>query len=333
MKIIIFGAGRMGMRHAMGLNKSKLISNITIVDNKNDALKIAKEQLKSSKYSFLLFDNLNEIKNNFNISIIATTANDRLKLIKLSNSFGCKHILIEKPIEQSFQKVLEINKFILKYKLNVIVNLNMRLNKSLLKIKNNISKLEQFEGESKVTINTGSIGISANGIHYLDFLIFLFDANNYKIIDAEIYDELIPSGRGIQFKDFGGWILIKLFKKEQLVCTAYISINSKSTVFGSWEIVGKHARISFNEVDQIITSSTRKTKSKAPINHYNKDYLKTRSLKLSSPFLGEFTKIWFDSVIKNINCLPHVSETITAHKIMFDWLSYSKKYNINFPIT
>lgn len=333
MKVLIFGAGRMGIRHALGLKNSKFISNITIIDNKNEALIIAKDQLKSSKCSFLLFDNINTIKYNFSVAIIATTANERLSLIKLSKSVGCKHILIEKPIEQSFEKVIEINNYVLKNKLNVIVNLNMRLNKSLLRIKDNISKLEQFEGESKITINTGSIGISANGIHYLDFLIFLFDADNYKIIDAEIYNELIPSGRGDHFKDFGGWILLKLFHKNRLVCSAYISINSLSTVFGGWDIVGKHARISFNEVDKIITTSTRKKNSKAPINHYNKDYLKTRSNKMSSPFLGDFTKIWFDNIIKNVNCLPHVSETITAHKIMFDWLSYSIKYNKHFPIT
>jgi predicted dehydrogenase len=333
MKVIIIGAGRMGVRHAKGILNSKLVSNITIVDTKEKALDNAKNNLVSSKLNFLLIDKLKVQKNKFDIAILATTANERFKLLKLVNNLGCKNILIEKPIEQSYQKVIQINKYVLKHNLNVNVNLNMRLNKSFLKIKNDIENLIQFDGELNITINTGSIGISANGIHYIDFLLFLLNADHYKIVNAEVYDDLIPSGRGEEFKDFGGWVLIKFFKKNIHISTTFISINSKSTVFGSWEIVGRHARISFNEVDEIYTYSIRKKDSNSPVNLYNKDYLKTKYNKLDSPFLGFYTKKWIESVFTKKVLLPKINETLLSHKIMFEWLSYSKKFKTIYPIT
>jgi hypothetical protein len=35
----------------------------------------------------------------------------------------------------------------------------------------------------------------------------------------------------------------------------------------------------------------------------------------------------------NESLLPHIDNVLPSHKLMFDWLSYSKNYSDVFPIT
>jgi predicted dehydrogenase len=332
MKILIIGAGRMGIRHAQGIIKNELISKICIADISLSALENAEKQLSDTKISYHLNSNINE--RDFDICIIASTANDRIGQLEFISQFSPKHILVEKPLGQSFDEVVALNNYVKSKGINCSVNLNMRLYDSFNKIKNDLQSLPQLAGKKTITINTGTVGIGANGIHYLDLINFLVDSDAYIIRAAHVSDEMIPSGRGLNFGDFGGWVVIDYFNEGKNVATAIISISNYSTAFGSWEILCPNGRIWFNEVDQNCIYSIRKEDSTLPISRYYGDYLPNYHLTMEAPFLGDLTNKWITEIAENNrSCLPNIDESISVHRLMFDWLSHSKTHKYIYPIT
>lgn len=336
MNVIVIGAGRMGVRHIQGVLAVDNISKITIVDINQGALDNALSSLKdnagSDKCEYTLLDNLDK-NNRCDVGIIAPTADNREELFNLLVKLGCKNIMVEKPLGQSYQEVLDFNETVSKSDVNCSVNLNMRLYDNFIQLKKDLENTPQLQGPKTITINTGTIGIGANGIHYLDLLYFLLDANEAEIQAAHISEETIPSGRGANFGDFGGWSAINYYRNKSLVGTALISLSATSTVFGSWDIVAPHGRIYFNEVEQKRINTYRKEDSILPVNRYFGDYTLPVESKFESPFLGDLTAKWIIGLQNNEQLLPNISESCKVHKLMFDWLKYSKTHQDLFPIT
>lgn len=335
-KLLIVGAGRMGIRHAIGAASSSNVEKITIIDIFEDALENAKNQLINqddfSKFTFCPLEYLDSCVG-YNTVIIATTAQNRISICKKVVQIGCENILIEKPLGQNITEVLELVDFFKTTKAKAYVNLNMRLYPDFIKLKNDLQDLPQFEGELNITINTGTIGIGANGIHYLDYLIFLLDSDEVKLITCQIDEKNIPSARGTQFNDYGGWCVLEFYKKNKKVGTSFLSMSSSSTVFGGFDIVGTHGRITINESSGQRIDYIRDNKSTMPINRYHADYLEPFSTKIHSPALSDLTKKWIEGLLKGEDVLPNLDKSLLAHKIMFEWLSNSKTKVDNFPIT
>jgi predicted dehydrogenase len=338
MNVIIIGSGRMGIRHAQGIANIGEIETIKMVDITQSALDNAKTIFQQNHvYSKFQFSKLEDINTEggevFEIAILASTANNRLELFNTLVKLGCKYFLVEKPIGQSYEEVIEFSEIVSKSGLNCFVNLNMRLYESFIRLKNDLKKIPQLKGSKTITLNTGSLGIGANGIHYLDLLYFLLDADSAEIKAADIDETIIPSGRGSNFCDFGGWSVINFYQNNELVGRAMLSMSSKSTVFGSWDIVAPHGRIYLNEVEQKRVDTLRKEDSTMPVNRYFSDYLPPIESEVNSPFLGELTAKWISALLEGENLLPTVEESIRVHALMFDWLNYSKTHKKHFPIT
>jgi predicted dehydrogenase len=333
-KVLIIGAGRMGIRHAQGIVEIEEIRSLIISDINELILVAASQTLNNSKCSFFLIDSLisSEI-NDIGICIIASTAGDRISLVRLAQQLGAKNILIEKPLGQSMEQVIELNNYIVEQKLNCFVNLNMRLYESFINLKHDFNHLQQLRGEKAITLNTGTLGIGANGIHYLDLLFFLLDADSATIVAGEIDERIIPSGRGPQFGDFGGWAMIKFFGKGELLANVFLSMSASSTVFGAWDIVGPHGRVYLSEVEEKRIDTLRKDDSELPLNRYFGDYLPPVEAKIESPFLGDLTRKWVKGIIDGEKLLPAIDESIRVHELLFEWLGKSNTHKTIFPIT
>ncbi len=327
----------MGVRHAQGIIGLGFVTKIFLADRIEEALSNAKKTLSQhdtgNKCEYLSIDDIEKVKGKVDVCIIAATAADRIGMCRIAIESGCANLLVEKPLGQSLEEVRTLTEFLSKQKINNAVNLNMRLYSSFVKLKNDLALLPQFQGEKTITINTGTLGIGANGIHYLDLLYFLLEADKAEVVAAEIDQNIIPSGRGSNFGDFGGWAAIKLFKGERYLGKALISMSSDSTVFGSWDIVGKHGRISLNEVEQKRVDVLRKADSEMPINRYAADYMPPVESKFESPFLGDLTASWLQGIQDGKQLLPSVTESYKVHELMFKWLSFSKTHKEIFPIT
>lgn len=334
MKVLIIGAGRMGLRHLQGALSLDIVKEVMILDIKREALTEAKDLCQNDeRVKYSIISDLKPKDNNYDLCIIANTANTRKPLCELAVNCGCKYLLIEKPLGQSYKDVENLCNYLDSLPIETTVNLNMRMYDSVIKLKNDINSFVQFEGEKIITINTGSIGIGCNGIHYLDLLNFLLEADTAEIVAGEIDDKLIPSGRGKNFFDFGGWAVLKFFRQNNYIGKALLSLSSESTVFGSWDIIGTHGKITIDQIAGKRIDSLRKKDSQMPIYRYAADFLPSEVQQFTSPFLGELTSKWITELNNGNNVLPNLRESLKVHKLMFDWLSMSNIYKGTFPIT
>jgi predicted dehydrogenase len=335
-KVLIIGAGRMGIRHAQGAIQIDALGEVCLVDIADAALENARSQLSSyAGYWKVKTASPGEAKGIYDFVIIASTASGRIATCLQALAFSPAYVLIEKPLGQSYNEVEELVNLFEKEKAVVSVNLNTRLYDFVQQLKKDLHSLPQFSGAKKINYNGGALGIGANGIHYLDLLFFLLEANSARLTAAEIEPELIPSGRGPGFADFGGWACISFYNaQEEYLGRSLMALSATSTVFGGWDIIGSHGRIRINELENQRVDILRKPDSQLPVNRYAADYLPPVIHSIESPLLGELTRKWMESLIyENINLLPAIRESLKVHKLLFDWLSYSSNYKEKFPIT
>lgn len=335
MRVVIIGAGRMGIRHAQGIEPMSEISEICLVDISENALNTASKTFeKSNKVKYILVSDFYDSLETYDTAIIASTAGNRLEILSEVLQKGVKYVLLEKPLGQSLQEVKEIAEYLKQYpNVKSFVNFSMRLSPSLLQLKKDFSAQPQMTGAKTITINNGAIGIGANGIHLIDMCFFLLDANKAIIVAAEVEETTISSGRGEQFCDFGGWAVINFYNNDIFLGKLLISISSTSTPVGPIEIVGSNGRICYDEVRGVRIDSFRKEESQLAVYRYHGDYLPDSKKELTSLSLPELTHFWLENVIKKNDVLPSVEDSIKVHELLFNWLSKSKTHSKSYPIT
>lgn len=131
-KISVVGLGQMGVNHLNNLLNIKNISLINIYD------KIKRKEL-ANKYNTKFSENIKEVINNSDATIIATPTTTHFKYF-IECSKKIKNIFIEKPLVtdiKQFKKILEITK---KKKINLKVGYIERYNPTIQLIKKILKK-------------------------------------------------------------------------------------------------------------------------------------------------------------------------------------------------
>jgi predicted dehydrogenase len=131
-KISVVGLGQMGVNHLNNLLNIKNISLINIYD------KIKRKEL-ANKYNTKFSENIKEVINNSDATIIATPTTTHFKYF-LECSKKIKNIFIEKPLVtdiKQFKKILQITK---KKKINLKVGYIERYNPTIQLIKKILKK-------------------------------------------------------------------------------------------------------------------------------------------------------------------------------------------------
>jgi predicted dehydrogenase len=131
-KISVVGLGQMGVNHLNNLLNIKNISLINIYD------KIKRKEL-ANKYNAKFSENIKEVINNSDATIIATPTTTHFKYF-LECSKKIKNIFIEKPLVtdiKQFKKILQITK---KKKINLKVGYIERYNPTIQLIKKILKK-------------------------------------------------------------------------------------------------------------------------------------------------------------------------------------------------
>ena len=89
----------------------------------------------------------------------------------------------------------------------------------------------------------------------------------------------------------------------------------------------------FDEIRETRIDTLRNVESKFPIHRYHADYMPDKVYHLKDLSIPELTSQWIDDIAQGNERLPNLRESIKAHRLMFEWLSYSKKFKEKFPIT
>jgi predicted dehydrogenase len=115
MRLLIVGSGRMGIRHLVGALDSIMINSIDMFDINQTALDNAKKQIegnvRNNIVNYIKDDSICKLDNHCDIAIVSSTANKREEILEKVISLGAKHVLVEKPLGQSLDEVMNLFNF------------------------------------------------------------------------------------------------------------------------------------------------------------------------------------------------------------------------------
>lgn len=239
MKTVIIGLGWQGKRHYQAL-KELGVELTCVVDIAPKKVKERFPEYPSERIS----DNAKKLLKKYepDIAIISTNAAARLQNIRFCCDAGIKKIFCEKPLATTLADALEIKKIAEDAGCLVAVNHLRRWNPNYHKLKevldnDVIGEIHHFYAQ------VGSVGLGNEGTHIIDKMRFCAESDVEWVIGF-IDRTGTPNVRGPQYKDPGGWGMLK-FKNG---IRAFIDTSEDTGVPPVFEIVGNSGRIIIEEL-------------------------------------------------------------------------------------
>lgn len=240
MKFLIIGVGNIGLRHIQGLtNLSSNNLEFYLYDTNNIYNERFNNEIKNLKNKHTIKDikNLKDVSNIFfEISIISTTASNRLEILtKINKLIQTKYILLEKPISQSIYELQDLKKICNK---NTFVNFPRRYCAWHKEIKEKLIK-KYSNRIFKFKVLGGRIGLACNACHFIDLINFWTNQfpnkiliNNlekwYKSKREGFYE--VDGNLEIKFSDNISLLIKSLNKKKTLEIQVF-DINNNQILF------------------------------------------------------------------------------------------------------
>ena len=296
-KIIIVGFGSIGSRYFEAINRIK-ISNIKIFIVDKKIKSIMKHQKLSGKL-IKASDDLKFIPKKADLCIISTTCQNRhILLKKLINKSKFKNLILEKPLTQSPNELLELNN-VLKDVKNVRVNTYRRCEDIYKFIQSKIN----IKDKISMRVEGNSWGICCNSLHYVDLFNFLSKEHLHTIKEKSISSWFPAKRKSFQELDnvklklrFGKHEMHLLSNKNSLPKNLKIFIKNKKKTFYIKEKVDNYElnynkKIYFFKNDPISIKMTKIIKKILLTNKSNlPSYL--NSTRLYHPLISFFLKKW-----------------------------------------
>lgn len=319
--ILLIGAGNIGSRHLQGLAKVKFPLNIEVVDPSIDSLKLAEERFRQipskSKHQISFMQSLDEIQNNVDLAIIATSSNIRRKVTEtLLKHSKVKFIIFEKLLFQKKDDYPFMEKLLKRQKIKAWVNCSMRVTPFYKNLK------KDFSGKKIFYLLTGTrFGIATQAIHFIDHMAYLIGNSEFEVDTSRLDKKILKSKRPgfleltgtlqVHFKNGSGGVFVDFSTGDAPITAEIFSDNTKAlaneTTRGTYI---------FKSPDWKVTSS--------------KDALL---------FQSDMTNAVTEEVIKTGKCnLPTFSESAKIHlKLLEELLKFlnensRKKYDL-YPFT
>jgi predicted dehydrogenase len=320
MKILLLGGGRMGQRHLTGVLENAYA--ITLVEPKQEMQEMCRKIVSdNSAIDFVSFSSVDDLRdNNFDLAILSGPASGRLDQFKSLLKLGIKKFLIEKPLEQTRANTREFLK--LAQEANVMVWSN-HYRRSLDSYKELIALQEPLI----ITVTSGAMGLGCNGIHWIDFALHLTGQTSGKLLFGEIDELPIGSGRGPQFRDYGGRGLFSFPDGSRL----FLSSTSASSAASVFSIMAQNQHWA---VDQDAGKAIIHRQDKS-LNHpnylYGKDYSVDISEELERIDLVNHTSKFISDLKKgNDTGFPTLEMVLPGYELLFDLLECSGEKEFQF---
>lgn len=318
MRVLLIGAGRMGLRHLQGLDGT--VAHVDVVDPRADACAAAMAATKGSKVAVHHDLEMLPPHSQHEAAILASTADGRLEQFDAVLQRGIPAILIEKPLEQNRTRMRALLERAKAGSANVWVNHYRRALPGY-------ESLRKAGGPFVVTVSSGAMGIGANGVHWIDFVVSLTGARSAQLMFGEIEDEVILSGRGAKFRDYGGRAVFAFDDGSRLMlsCAAASSAPSMMSIVAAtshW-IVDQHS-------DRALRN-TRRPGVDHPSYLYGKDYETETLGGLEAADLPALTRRWIETVRDGGEPpQPRLADAALAHELLFDLLETSGERHFHF---
>lgn len=180
-KILLVGAGNIGSRHLQALALLNRDADITVVDQNEESLKVAKERFESvyqSDYKIQVsyIRDLQDAYIDADIAIVATSAGPRKAIVDaLLENTTIKYYILEKVVFQSVDDLYEIKQKFEECGVRAWVNCPRRN----INIYKKLKELLQNESYVNYLVEGGEWGMGCNSIHLLDIYAYMTGATEF----------------------------------------------------------------------------------------------------------------------------------------------------------
>jgi len=249
----------MGQRHLRGLLGEA--ASITLIDPLSQARDLCRDIAEGT-----MFSTLNDIdqlprSNRFDLAILSGTALNRLNQFNRLVEYQIPYILVEKPLEQSRAKTRALIQAAQSIQSRVWTN-HYRRNLE------GFASVREIPGPLYITVSSGAMGLGANGIHWIDFAFHLTGQTSGKLLYGEIDEQPIGSGRGAQYRDYGGRGIFAFPDGSRL----YLSSSASSSAPTMFSIVAQNEHWLVDQYTDRTLVHQRVEEACHPNYLYSKDY-------------------------------------------------------------
>lgn len=300
--------GAMGRRHVKGLVRAGF--DVVATDPNPAVLETAHRELQEARLDPGKLVMVERPSGIFKVAVFAETTPARLaNFSRFLDEASAERIFLEKPLSANpgeYDQFLELARAHGVAE-RTHVNFIRRTWPHVQRLADMCSREKRFA----MTLNGGAIGLGCMGIHYLDTFLFLAGNERPTVKWAFLSGEMVKSGRGQEFEDFGGDFVLEGTRGRLL---ASLAADSSANVVMT--VRGEHfmAQVDYNDMRWKI--ARRKTESTMPLYRYGADYEIVEQGCLEIPAMDTVTEAW---ALGNIQ-LPTLEQALVTHRVLDDVL-------------
>lgn len=264
MRAVIFGLGRMGLRHLEVLTSMGF--DIAAAVDPGDAARAAAAE-RFNIASDRLHGNAEGAKPALagaDLVVIATTAPSHAELTILSAEAGVKNILCEKPMAVSLDQAKAMIAACTKAGARLAVNHQMRALPHYAWAKARFGS-DTAQGDlASLTVTAGNFGLAMNGSHYFELFRYSTGAP-VEEVQAWFDETILPNPRGAEFADRSGCVRARAVTGQRL----YMDFSADQGLGLRISYSGRTGQLFMDELEGQYDETVRQTEHRGrPTNLY-----------------------------------------------------------------
>lgn len=314
--VCLIGCGGVGRRHLEAMLKVKHDINIEVVEPNIDKMyPLGDTPATPVGQNINYFTKVDDISDNIDICLIATTANVRKKVIlELISKKNVKFIILEKVVFQNENDFDEVIKLFKEKNIKSWVNCHLRAQPIYKKVKScfNLNKDTLFEYDY-----SDDFTLSTSTIHILDLFSYLCDDYNLEIQDI-VTDTELKTSRHSGCVDFNGDMKVRSTNGHTLV------VKKRDAVFGE--------HLTITQPDLWLKSSEGDNPDNRIGVVESFYYRGTHPHREDIPYVWQssLTNSYIDDIIEKSDCdLSTLENSAKLHKVMLKSFRNLLKENYN----
>ncbi len=299
------GLGVMGRRHLLGLAARG--HAVEAFDPSENARSVALAEMERRNLDRDLVRFVEAPCGDYTAAVFSEHADLRFdNVVAFLASAGAERFLLEKPLSSDPAQVERYADLFGARGIDtraVFGNFTRRVWPSSVRLKT----LADAAPSITMTVHGGAFGLGNNGIHHLDYFLFLTGRDDARVRYARLFETMIPSGRGERFLDFGGQFIVE--NERGLMTSLCVPDSSVAPLM---VVAGPHFSATIDERTLDWTLAVRKAGSTAPVYRCGFEYEVLVAGPMDFIAMDTVTGLWADGAIE----LPNLHEALAAHRLL-----------------
>ena len=303
-KAFLSALGVMGRRHLLGLARAGCV--VSAADPNPEAFDLARKELSAVGLPPDMVQPVALPTGKYDVAVFSETANARFENFRqFLNSAKADRILLEKPLSADPAECRAYLRMAREHGIEGICRVNF-IRRAWAHVQQ-LRELCSLSNSFAVTINGGAVGLGCMGIHYLDTFLCLAAEDMPSVRWVALSAEMVASGRGTEFEDFGGTFLLEGARSRLLA-----SLEAGSSANVVMVVRGDHFIAQIDYASKQWKLSQRMAESSLPNYRYGGDYRVIEEGALALPAMDTVTEDWVRGKIE----LPDLERSLATHHLL-----------------